>query len=132
MARKHLADMQAPRLSPLGTASEETVASEDKAEVAGSAETEKDESRGRPSEPLAKPTEEGEARGLKAGRPEALAGASDGDTKLLPPVEEDPLSEPEGTTEERVTAANQAAESPGASSRAEPPPPLGTPEAVGR
>ncbi|XP_015262212.1 PREDICTED: telomeric repeat-binding factor 2 [Gekko japonicus] len=132
MARKNLADTEAPRLSPLGAASEELVVSEDTEEATGSAGAKKDRSTGRSSRDLTKPLKEGEARGRKEERTEALAGASDGDARLPPPVEEVPVSEPERATDERVAAASQRAEPPGVSGREEPPPALETPEAVGR
>ncbi|XP_060109887.1 LOW QUALITY PROTEIN: telomeric repeat-binding factor 2 [Heteronotia binoei] len=119
MARKKLTDTEAPGLSPLGAASEETVASEDPEEVAGSAETKKDQSTRRSSEGLTKPTKEGEATGVEERRPEAAVVASDGDMRLLPPVEEE-------------RAVSERAEPPRAASREEPPPALGTPETAGR
>ncbi|KAL8195141.1 UNVERIFIED_CONTAM: hypothetical protein K2H54_046993 [Gekko kuhli] len=122
VARKNLADMEAPRLSPLGAASEETVASEDTAGAAGLAEAKKDESTERPSRDVTEPPKEGEARGTEEERTEA----SEGDARLPPPAEEAPASEPERATDERVAAARPRAEPPGVSGREEPP------EAVGR
>lgn len=109
MAKKSLAGEQVPTLSSSETTSKE--------EGTGSVETQEDNSVGGSSEDLSKPMMETEGKE----KPEALVEASVRNAKLLPPVEEEPLSELE----------SQAAE-PLAVSREGSPPALGASKAVGR
>ncbi|XP_077167016.1 telomeric repeat-binding factor 2 isoform X3 [Paroedura picta] len=122
MARQNLAEMEPPRPSPLGAASEAEVTSEDR-----EAETRQGKTLGRPSEELTKPTKAGQASGTEEKRPEAPVA-----TRLQPPEEEDPVVEPGRATSEHMTAARQTAEPPGVSCRKDPSPALAAPEAVGK